>query len=73
MVDNWEEMFGIDIEEGPQLGLVDISEKEGIWFDMSQLNLDDPKKHCESNLEALQIWIDQIINRYISLDSNFFF
>jgi hypothetical protein len=26
MVDVWEEMFGIDIEEGPQLGLADISE-----------------------------------------------
>ncbi|KJH41665.1 Calsequestrin [Dictyocaulus viviparus] len=26
MVDVWEEMFGIDIEEGPQIGLVDISE-----------------------------------------------
>lgn len=26
MVDIWEDMFGIDIEEGPQLGLVDISE-----------------------------------------------
>ncbi len=26
MVDVWEEMFGIEIEEGPQIGLVDISE-----------------------------------------------
>ena len=54
-------MFGIDIEESPQLGLVDISEREGIWFEMSQLNLDDPKKHCDANLEALQLWIDQIM------------
>ncbi|KAI1732406.1 calsequestrin domain-containing protein [Ditylenchus destructor] len=68
MVDVWEEMFGIDIEEGPQLGLVDISDKEGIWFDMSQLNLDDPKKHCDSNLEALQTWIDQIMSGHITLD-----
>lgn len=68
MVDVWEEMFGIDIEEGPQIGLVDIADKEGIWFDMSQLNLDDPKKHGDSNLEALQTWIDQIMNGSISLD-----
>uniref|UniRef100_A0AC34QT33 Calsequestrin n=1 Tax=Panagrolaimus sp. JU765 TaxID=591449 RepID=A0AC34QT33_9BILA len=68
MVDVWEEMFGIDIEEGPQIGLVDISDKEGIWFDMSQLNLDDPKKHTDSNLEALQTWIDQIMSGSISLD-----
>uniref|UniRef100_A0A914WQ70 Calsequestrin n=1 Tax=Plectus sambesii TaxID=2011161 RepID=A0A914WQ70_9BILA len=26
MVDVWEEMFGIEIEEGPQIGLVDLSE-----------------------------------------------
>uniref|UniRef100_A0A7E4VZY7 Calsequestrin n=1 Tax=Panagrellus redivivus TaxID=6233 RepID=A0A7E4VZY7_PANRE len=70
MVDVWEEMFGIDIEEGPQLGLADISEKEGIWFDMSQLNLDDPRKHSDSNLEALQTWIDQIIKGDISLDDD---
>jgi len=70
MVDVWEEMFGIDIEEGPQIGLVDISEKEGIWFDISQLNLDDPKKHCESNLEALQTWIDQIMSGKITLDDD---
>lgn len=70
MVDIWEEMFGIDIEGGPQLGLIDISEKEGIWFDMSQLNLDDPKKHQDSNLEVLQSWIDQIMNGNISLDDD---
>lgn len=70
MVDVWEDMFGIDIEEGPQIGLVDISEKEGIWFDMSQVNLDDPKKHGDSNFEALQTWIDQIMNGSISLDGN---
>lgn len=70
MVDVWEEMFGIDIEESPQLGHVDISEKDGIWFDMSQLNLDDPKKHYESNLEALQTWIDQILNNNISLNDD---
>ncbi|VDN57849.1 unnamed protein product [Dracunculus medinensis] len=68
MVDIWEDMFGIDIEEGPQLGLVDISEKEGIWFDMSQVNLDDPKKHRDSNMEVLQTWIDQIMSGAISLD-----
>uniref|UniRef100_A0A914KHR3 Calsequestrin n=1 Tax=Meloidogyne incognita TaxID=6306 RepID=A0A914KHR3_MELIC len=70
MVDVWEEMFGIDIEESPQLGLVDISEREGIWFEMSQLNLDDPKKHCDANLEALQLWIDQIMAGTISLDDD---
>uniref|UniRef100_A0A914I0X5 Calsequestrin n=1 Tax=Globodera rostochiensis TaxID=31243 RepID=A0A914I0X5_GLORO len=63
MVDVWEEMFGIDIEEGPQIG-------EGIWFDMSQLNLDDPKKHCDANLEALQLWTDQIMSGSISLDDD---
>jgi hypothetical protein len=73
MVDVWEEMFGIDIEEGPQMGLVDISEKEGIWFDMSQLNLDDPKKHQDANLEALQLWVDQImaVSFYFLLYSRF--
>uniref|UniRef100_A0A915PR97 Calsequestrin n=1 Tax=Setaria digitata TaxID=48799 RepID=A0A915PR97_9BILA len=83
MVDIWEEMFGIDIEGSPQLGLVDISDvyssfqilnamicKEGIWFDMSQLNLDDPKKHQDSNLEVLQSWIDQIMSGNISLDDD---
>jgi hypothetical protein len=72
MVDVWEEMFGIDIEESPQIGLVDISEKEGIWFDMSQLNLDDPKKHSENNLEALQTWVDQIMAGTISLDGGYY-
>ncbi|CAA93667.1 Calsequestrin [Caenorhabditis elegans] len=70
MVDVWEDMFGIDIEEGPQIGLIDISEKEGIWFDMSQVNLDDPKKHSDSNFEALQSWIDQILSGSISLDDD---
>lgn len=70
MVDIWEEMFGIDIEGSPQLGLVDISDREGIWFDMSQLNLDDPKKHQESNMEVLQSWIDQIMSGSISLDDD---
>ncbi|CAJ0565527.1 unnamed protein product, partial [Mesorhabditis spiculigera] len=70
MVDVWEEMFGIDIEEGPQIGLVDISEKEGIWFDMSQVNLDDPKKHSDSNFEVLQTWVDQIMSGQISLDDD---
>ncbi|KAI6241725.1 Calsequestrin [Aphelenchoides fujianensis] len=68
MVDVWEGMFGIDIEEGPQIGLVDIADKDSIWFDMSQLNLDDPKKHSDSNFEALQTWIDQIMNGSIDLD-----
>ncbi|CAI2358260.1 unnamed protein product [Caenorhabditis sp. 36 PRJEB53466] len=70
MVDVWEDMFGIDIEEGPQIGLIDISEKEGIWFDMSQVNLDDPKKHSDSNFEALQSWIDQILSGSIALDDD---
>ncbi|CAI4232604.1 unnamed protein product [Auanema sp. JU1783] len=70
MVDVWEDMFGIDIEESPQIGLVDISEKEGIWFDLSQINLDDPKKHAESNLDVLQTWIDQIMDGSISLDDD---
>uniref|UniRef100_A0A183GSD1 Calsequestrin n=1 Tax=Heligmosomoides polygyrus TaxID=6339 RepID=A0A183GSD1_HELPZ len=70
MVDVWEDMFGIDIEEGPQIGLVDISEKEGIWFDISQVNLDDPKKHSDSNFEVLQTWIDQIMSGSISLNDD---
>jgi len=70
MVDVWEDMFGIDIEEGPQLGLADISDKEGIWFDMSQLNLDDARKHKDSNLEVLQTWIDQIMSGAISLNDD---
>lgn len=70
MVDVWEGMFGIDIEEGPQIGLVDIADKDSLWFDMSQLNLDDPKKHSDSNFEALQTWIDQIIAGNIDLDDD---
>ncbi|XGW33608.1 hypothetical protein V3C99_017764 [Haemonchus contortus] len=70
MVDVWEDMFGIDIEEGPQIGLVDISEREGIWFDISQVNLDDPKKHSDSNFEVLQTWIDQIMSGSITLDDD---
>ncbi|CAD5220970.1 unnamed protein product [Bursaphelenchus xylophilus] len=70
MVDVWEGMFGIDIEEGPQIGLVDISDKDSLWFDMSQLNLDDPKKHSDSNFEALQTWIDQIMAGNIDLDDD---
>lgn len=35
---------------------------------MSQVNLDDPKKHSDSNFEVLQAWIDQIMNGQISLD-----
>lgn len=35
---------------------------------MSQVNLDDPKKHSDSNFEALQSWIDQILSGSISLD-----
>jgi hypothetical protein len=70
MVDVWEDMFGVEIEEGPQIGLVDISDKEGIWFDMSQLNLDQPKKHRDSNLEVLQTWIDQIMDGTIDLDED---
>ncbi|KAI6214690.1 Calsequestrin [Aphelenchoides besseyi] len=70
MVDVWEGMFGIDIEEGPQIGLVDIADKDSIWFDMSQLNLDDPKKHSDSNFEVIQSWIDQILNGSIDLDED---
>ncbi|CAD5214950.1 unnamed protein product [Bursaphelenchus okinawaensis] len=70
MVDVWEGMFGIDIEEGPQIGLVDIADKDSLWFDMSQLNLDDPKKHSDSNFEALQTWIDQIMAGNIDLDDD---
>uniref|UniRef100_A0A1I7X9C3 Uncharacterized protein n=1 Tax=Heterorhabditis bacteriophora TaxID=37862 RepID=A0A1I7X9C3_HETBA len=42
--------------------------KEGIWFDISQVNLDDPKKHGDSNFEVLQTWIDQIMSGSISLE-----
>lgn len=35
---------------------------------MSQVNLDDPKKHSDSNFEVLQTWIDQIMSGQISLD-----
>jgi len=70
MVDVWEGMFGIEIEDGPQIGLVDIADKDSLWFDMSQLNLDDPKKHSDSNFEALQTWIDQIMNGNIDLEDD---
>jgi len=70
MVDVWEGMFGIDIEEGPQIGLVDIADRDSLWFDMSQLNLDDPKKNSDSNFEALQTWIDQIMAGNIDLDDD---
>jgi hypothetical protein len=70
MVDVWEDMFDIEIEEGPQLGLSDISEREGVWFDMSQINLEEPRKHKDSNLEVLQAWIDQVMDGTISLDDD---
>lgn len=38
---------------------------------MSQVNLDDPKKHRDSNMEVLQTWIDQIMSGAISLDGLF--
>jgi hypothetical protein len=71
MVDTWEEMFGVEIEGGPIIGYVDISEREGIWFDMDQLNLKDPQEYDEENEEVLQRWIDQILNGQISLDVSF--
>lgn len=70
MIDVWENMFGIEIEEEPQIGLVDISEHEGIWLDMSLLNLDDPKKYEEENEDVLERWIEQILNGTISLDED---
>lgn len=70
MVDVWEDMFDIEIEEEPVLGLIDIADREGVWFDMSQLNLEDGKKYKKSNLEVLQTWIDQIMNGSISLDDD---
>jgi hypothetical protein len=70
MVDYWEELFDIEIEEGPQIGLVDISEKDGIFFDMNQLNLNEPKKHKESNLEVLQAWLDQVMDGSITIDDD---
>ncbi|KJH41666.1 hypothetical protein DICVIV_12363 [Dictyocaulus viviparus] len=45
-----------------------LSHKEGIWFDISQINLDDPKKHSDSNFEVLQTWIDQIMSGSITLE-----
>ncbi|KRX44217.1 Calsequestrin-1, partial [Trichinella murrelli] len=67
MIDEWESIFGIEIENDPQLGLVDISDREGVWFDMSQLNLQDPVQYEAQNLEVLQVWIDQIMNDEIRL------
>jgi hypothetical protein len=32
--------------------------------------LDDPKKHSDSNFEALQTWIDQIMAGNIDLDDD---
>jgi hypothetical protein len=68
MIDEWEHMFDIEIEAGPVLGLVDVSEREGVWFDMGQLNLNEPKKYKSQNLEVLDSWIDQIMSGAISLD-----
>jgi len=68
MIDEWEHMFDIEIEAGPVLGLVDISEREGVWFDMGQLNLLEPKKYKAQNLEVLDSWVDQIMSGAISLD-----
>ncbi|VDO93862.1 unnamed protein product, partial [Soboliphyme baturini] len=68
MIDEWESMFGIEIEEGPQLGLVDISDREGVWFDMTQLNLKESNEYEAQNLEVLQAWIDQIMEGSINND-----
>jgi len=70
MIDEWESMFGVEIEAGPVIGLVDISEREGVWFDMAQLNLEQPKKYQTQNLEVLDSWIDQIMQGTISLDDD---
>jgi hypothetical protein len=70
MLDIWEDMWGIDIENGPQLGLVDLSEEDSLWFDMAQLNLDDPEKNEDDNEEVLQAWIDQILDGSIDLDDD---
>ena len=42
MVDVWEDMFGIDIEEGPQLGLIDISEVLSKVFSFQLTLANDP-------------------------------
>lgn len=70
MLDVWEETFGIDIENGPQIGLVDISEGDGLWFDMEQLNLDEDDSNEDENEEVLQAWIDQIMDGTIDLDDD---
>jgi len=70
MIDEWEKLFDIDIEAGPILGLADISEGEGLWFDLDQLNLDKPKTYEAQNLEVLDSWIDQIMSGAISLDGD---
>ncbi|KFD52973.1 hypothetical protein M513_06089 [Trichuris suis] len=81
MIDEWETIFGIEIEKDPQLGLVDITDvksqhlvnflsiynREGVWFDMTQLNLQQPLQYEAQNLEVLQAWIDQIMNDEIRL------
>ena len=54
------------------LSLLLFFKREGIWFDISQVNLDDPKKHSDSNFEVLQTWIDQIMSGAISLDGKDF-
>lgn len=70
MLDIWEDMFGIDIENGPQIGLVDISEGDGLWFDMDQLNLNQPEKYADENEEVLQAWFEQIVDGTIELDDD---
>lgn len=69
MVDIWEKMFGIEIEEGPQLGLVDFIVQEGVWLDMSLLKLNnDEKRHFDQDMDILQSFVDQILDGKISLD-----
>ena len=43
-------------------------QQDSLWFDMAQLNLDDPEKNEDDNEEVLQAWIDQILDGSIDLD-----
>jgi len=49
---------------------VDISEKDGLWFDMSQINLEDAEDNEDDNEEVLQAWIDQILDGTIDIDDD---
>lgn len=66
MVDIWEEMFGIDIEGSPQLGLVDISDVNLLFRHSLNIGLYS-KTYGKLIKKAYKCISNKLIYRYIIL------